>query len=54
MADKVNLPDETKKTLLSIMRHAASKDRAVVEFTTDDGSLNAKEITDHVEVLESE
>lgn len=54
MTDKVDLPEETKETLLSIMRHAASKDRTVVEFTVDDGALNAKEITEHLEVLESE
>lgn len=54
MAEKVDLPDETKETLLSIMRHAASKDRTVVEFAVDEGALNAKEITEHVEVLESE
>lgn len=54
MADKVDLPDDTKETLMAIMKHAASKDRTVIEFTVDDGALNAKEITEHLEVLESE
>lgn len=54
MTDTVNLPDETKETLMAIMKHAASKDRTVIEFTVDDGALNAKEISEHVEVLENE
>jgi hypothetical protein len=48
----VDVPDETKETLLSILSHAASQDRSVIEFTTDDGTVHAKEITNHVEKLE--
>lgn len=54
MTESVDLPDETKETLMAIMKHAASKDRTVVEFTVDEGALNAKEITEHIEVLENE
>lgn len=48
----IELPDETKDTLMTVLRHAASQERAVVEFTQTDGSLYAKEITDHVEEME--
>lgn len=44
-----------KETLLNILRHAASKDRTIVEFTREDGELKyAKEITEHVEALEDQ
>jgi len=48
----VDLPDETKETMMEVLRHAASQDRAVIEFTKDDGELHAKELTDHVSELE--
>lgn len=48
----VDLPDETKDTLLTVLQHASSKDRSVIEFTTNDGELFAKEITEHVSELE--
>jgi hypothetical protein len=49
----VDLPDETKDTLLSVLSHAAANERAVVEFTNEDGTLYAKDITDHVAELEN-
>lgn len=47
-----DLPDETKETLIEVLSHAAGNDRSVIEFTTNDGTLYASEITDHVEELE--
>lgn len=49
----VDLPDETKETLMEVLQHAASQDRAVIEFTKDGGELHAKELTDHVSELEN-
>jgi hypothetical protein len=46
------LPDETKATLLEVLSHAASQDRAVIEFQKKDDSLHAAEITEHVNRLE--
>ena len=54
MSDTVSLPDETKETLLNILQVAASRERTVVEFRTEDGELSAIEITDHVETLENQ
>lgn len=48
------LSDSAKETLTEVLQHAASKDKSVIEFTNDDGVLRAKEITEHVEVLENE
>ena len=48
------LSEEVKETLLEVLQHAASKDKSVIEFTNDDGVLRAKEITEHVEILENE
>lgn len=48
-----DLPDETKETLMEVLRHAASEEKAVIEFTKTDGTLYAKEITDHVSELEA-
>lgn len=48
----VDVPDETKETLLSILSHAASQDRSVIEFTRTDGEMHAKDITEHVKELE--
>jgi len=48
----VDVPDETKETLLSILSHAASQDRSVIEFKRVDGEIHAQEITDHVAKLE--
>jgi len=50
----VGLPDETKETLMEVLSHAASNEQTVIEFTREDGSLYAKEITDHVNQLEKE
>lgn len=47
-----DLPPETKETLLEVLSHAVSQEKAVIEFTTTDGTLYAKEITDHVDELE--
>lgn len=46
------LPDKTKDELMQVLSHAASQDRAVIEFHEEDGSLHAAEITEHVERLE--
>jgi hypothetical protein len=48
----VELSDEAKETLTNVLQHAASQDKAVIEFTKTDGELYAKEITEHVAVLE--
>lgn len=47
-----DLPDETKETILDVLGHAASQDRAVIEFTKTDDTLYASEITEHVAELE--
>jgi len=52
MSEMTKLPDETKETMMEVLRHAASQNRAVIEFTKDDGELHAKELTDHVTELE--
>jgi len=46
------LSDQMKDTLTGVLSHAASQDRAVIEFTKSDGTLYASEITDHVAELE--
>lgn len=50
----VDLPDDTKETLVGILEHAASNERAVIEFQKEDGQLIAADITEHVAALENE
>lgn len=47
-----DLPDETKETLMQVLSHAASQEKAIIEFTKTDDTLHAKEITEHVVELE--
>lgn len=37
---------------MEVLSHAAGNDKAVIEFTTTDGTLYASEITEHVQRLE--
>lgn len=48
----VDLPQQTKDTLLDVLSKAAGQERSVIEFTLNDGELYGKEITEHVEILE--
>lgn len=50
----VELPQETKDTLLHVLSKAASQERTVIEFTLNDGELFGKEITKHVAALEED
>jgi hypothetical protein len=50
----VELSDDVKDTIMSVLRHAASQDRSVIEFRSDGENLTAAEITEHVETLESQ
>lgn len=52
MPDSVEVPEATKKTLMNVLKHAASEEKAVIEFQNDGGELYATEITEHVEKLE--
>ena len=54
MTTVVDLPEETKDTLLQVLKHAAGNERAVIEFQKNDGELFAMEITEHVEELEAQ
>lgn len=46
------LPEETKQKLTEVLSHAASQNRAVIEFKKEDDALYASEITEHVAELE--
>jgi len=40
------------ESVRDVLKHAASQKRCVIEFEVVDGQLIAKDITEHVEVLE--
>lgn len=46
------LPNETKEKLMEVLSHAASQEKAVIEFVKEDDTLYAMEITKHVAELE--
>jgi len=46
------LPEETKDKLMEVLSHAASQEKAVIEFTRTDDTLYATEITEHVNEME--
>lgn len=52
MTETTKLPQETKETLLDILKRAATQDRAIIEFQKNDGELHAADITEHVDRLE--
>ncbi|WP_372611558.1 hypothetical protein [Halomonas sp.] len=58
--DSVGLPPNVKQTLSSILAHAASQERTVIELRTAEAAngrrhfTNALEITEHVAEMENQ